>query len=66
MQKYDFNEVEQYIEEIMRNRALYATPQKRKDYAESLKRERGRVRQQSSVDALMQPRPPGAQNEYFE
>jgi hypothetical protein len=37
MQKYDFNEVEQYIEEIMRNRALYATPQKRKDYAESLK-----------------------------
>ena len=60
MQKYDFNEVEQYIEEIMRNRALYATPQKRKDYAESLKRERGRVRQQSSVDALMQPRPPGA------
>jgi hypothetical protein len=62
MQKYDFNEVEQYIEEIMRNRALYATPQKRKDYAESLKRERGRVRQQSPVDALMQPRPtpPGA------
>jgi hypothetical protein len=62
MQKYDFNEVEQYIEEIMRNRALYATPQKRKDYAESLKRERGRVRQQSSVDALLQPRPtqPGA------
>jgi hypothetical protein len=62
MQKYDFNEVEQYIEEIMRNRALYATPQKRKDYAESLKRERGRVRQQSPVDALLQPRPtqPGA------
>jgi hypothetical protein len=62
MQKYDFNEVEQYFEEIMRNRALYATPQKRKDYAESLKRERGRVRQQSPVDALLQPRPtqPGA------
>ncbi len=62
MQKYDFDEVKQYIEEIMRNRALYATPQKRKDYAESLKRERGRVRQQSTVDALLQPRPtqPGA------
>jgi hypothetical protein len=56
MQKYDFNEVEQYKEEIMRNRALYATPQKRKDYAESLKRERGR-RTQTPADALLNPKP---------
>ena len=57
MQRYDFNEVEQYVEEIMRNRALYSTPQKRKDYAESLKRERGRVRTQTPADALLNPRP---------
>jgi hypothetical protein len=56
MQKYDFNEVVQYKEEIMRNRALYATPQKRKDYAESLKRERGR-RTQTPTDALLNPKP---------
>lgn len=56
MQRYDFNEVEQYVEEIMRNRALYSTPQKRKDYAESLKRERGRVRTQTPADALLNPR----------
>lgn len=57
MQRYDFNEVEQYVEEIMRNRALYSTPQKRKDYAESLKRERGRIRTQTPADALLNPRP---------
>jgi hypothetical protein len=57
MQRYDFNEVEQYVEEIMRNRALYSTPQKRKEYAESLKRERGRVRTQTPADALLNPRP---------
>jgi hypothetical protein len=57
MQSYDFNEVEQYVEEIMRNRALYSTPQKRKEYAESLKRERGRARTQTPADALLNPRP---------
>ena len=57
MQRYDFNEVQQYVEEIMRNRALYSTPQKRKEYADSLKRERGRVRTQTPADALLNPRP---------
>jgi hypothetical protein len=57
MQRYDFNEVQQYVEEIMRNRALYSTPQKRKEYADSLKRERGRVRTQTPADALINPRP---------
>ena len=56
MQRYDFNEVQQYVEEIMRNRALYSTPQKRKEYADSLKRERGRVRTQTPADALLNPR----------
>jgi hypothetical protein len=56
MQRYDFNEVQQYVEEIMRDRALYSTPQKRKDYAESLKKERGKVKPQSDVDALLNPR----------
>ena len=59
MQRYDFNEVQQYVEEIMRNRALYSTPQKRKEYADSLKRERGRVRTKTpaGADALLNPRP---------
>jgi hypothetical protein len=58
MQDYNYNEIEQYKNEILRNPYSYTTPKLRKDYAESLKRERGKVKAQRPVDKLMNPRPP--------
>lgn len=58
MQDYNYNEIDQYKNEIMRNPYSYTTPKLRQDYAESLIRERGKVKAQSPVDKLMNSRPP--------